>query len=286
VYVGIIDEGVQVTHPDLNANTWRNPFEAVNGRDDDGNGYVDDVHGYDFANDDSSVYDGGSRGSADDHGTHVAGTIGAEDGSELGVKGVNHAVTMISGKFLGTRGGTSADAVRAVNYFTDLKTRHGLDIVATNNSWGGGGYSTALHGAIAAADKAGILFIAAAGNSGTDNDATPSYPSSYDLPNVIAVAAIDKTGALAGFSQYGAKSVDLGAPGADVWSTTTFGTYSTYNGTSMATPHVTGAAALYAATRPTASAVQIKEAILNSTQPTRSLTDTTVTGGRLDASSF
>jgi subtilisin family serine protease len=262
VYVGIIDEGVQVTHPDLDANAWTNPFDPVDGVDNDRNGFVDDVHGYDFANNDTSVYDGGTRGSADDHGTHVAGTIGAENGGELGVRGVNHSVTMISGKFLGARGGTSADAVRAVRYFTDLKTRHGLDVVATNNSWGGGGFSQALRDAIAEADQAGILFVAAAGNSGTDNDATRSYPSGYDLPNVIAVAAIDKQGALAGFSQYGATTVDLGAPGVDVWSTTAFSTYSTYNGTSMATPHVTGAAALYAATRPGASAAEIKAAIL------------------------
>jgi len=211
VYVGVIDEGIQFEHPDLAGQVWTNPAEAVNGRDDDGNGYADDVHGYDFANDDATVYDGGRRGSLDDHGTHVAGTIGAKaDGT--GVVGVNHAVTMISGKFLGRRGGSLADAVQAVDYFTDLK-RRGLNVVATNNSWGGGGYSETLEDAIRRADAAGILFIAAAGNSGTDNDTTASYPSNYDLPNVIAVAAIDKAGALASFSQYGATTVDLGAPG-------------------------------------------------------------------------
>jgi subtilisin family serine protease len=285
VYVGVIDEGIQVTHPDLDANVWTNPFELVNGRDDDGNGYVDDVHGWDFAGNDSTVYDGGTRGSSDDHGTHVAGTIGAENGSELGVKGVNHRVTMISGKFLGARGGSLADAVEAVDYFTDLKRERGLDIVATNNSWGGGGFSQALLDAIRRANAQDILFIAAAGNSGTDNDTTASYPSNYDVPNVIAVAAIDKTGGLAGFSQYGATTVDLGAPGVDVWSTTAFSTYSTYNGTSMATPHVTGAAALYAARYPTASAAAIKKAILDSAvaTPTGSLKGKTVTGGRLNA---
>ena len=293
VYVGVIDEGIQVTHPDLAPNVWTNPLERVNGVDDDGNGYTDDVHGWDFAGDDSSVYDGGTRGSSDDHGTHVSGTIGAVNEStagvpsatapQVGVVGVNHDVTLISGKFLGRRGGALSDAVAAVDYFTDLKTRHGLNIVATNNSWGGGGYSQALRDAIARADAAGILFVAAAGNSGTDNDAAPSYPSGYDVPNVIAVAAIDRNGGLASFSQYGRATVDLGAPGVDVWSTTAFNGYSSYSGTSMATPHVTGAAALYAAAHPGASAAQIKSALLASAVPTTSLRDRTVTGGRLDA---
>jgi subtilisin family serine protease len=286
VYVGVIDEGIQVSHPDLDDNTWTNPYDPIDGLDNDGNGYVDDVNGWDFAGKNSTVYDGGSRGSSDDHGTHVAGTIGAEHGDELGVKGVNHQVTMISGKFLGPRGGSLADAVKAVDYFTDLKTRHGMNIVATNNSWGGGAYSQALMDAIGRANAQNILFIAAAGNSGTNNDTTASYPSGYDVPNVIAVAAIDRTGGLAGFSQYGAASVDLGAPGVDVWSTTTFDTYSTYNGTSMATPHVTGAAALYAASHPGSSSATIKAAILRNAVATSSLSRKTVTGGRLNASSF
>ena len=287
VYVGVIDEGLQFDHADLDANVWTNPVDATfNGIDEDGNGYVDDVHGWDFANDDSSIYDGGTRGSLDDHGTHVAGTIGAENGAELGVKGVVHDVTLISGKFLGRNGGTLADAVQAVDYFTNLKTVRGLDIVATNNSWGGGGFSQTLLDAIKRADAADILFVAAAGNSGTDNDTTPSYPSGYDVANVIAVAAIDKTGALASFSQYGATTVDLGAPGVDVWSTTAYKTYSSYNGTSMATPHVTGGAALYAARHPEASGATIKAALLGSALPTPSLAGKTVTGGRLDVSGF
>ena len=284
VFVGVIDEGIQFDHPDLAGQVWTNPADRANGIDDDGNGLVDDVHGWDFANDDSTVYDGGSRGSLDDHGTHVAGTIGAKaDGA--GVVGVNHAVTMISGKFLGRRGGSLADAVQAVDYFTGLKAK-GVNVVATNNSWGGGGYSQALRDAIARADAAGILFIAAAGNSGTDNDTTASYPSNYDLPNVIAVAAIDQAGALASFSQYGAKTVDIGAPGVGVWSTTAYSGYSSYNGTSMATPHVTGAAALYKAINPGATAAQIRSAVLGSAVATPSLAGKTVTGGRLDVSGF
>ena len=285
VYVGVIDEGIQFTHPELDANVWTNPFDPANGRDDDGNGYVDDVRGWDFANNDSSIYDGGPKGTLDDHGTHVSGTIGAE-ANGVGVVGVNWDVTLISGKFLGRNGGSLAAAVKAVDYFTDLKTRHNLNIVATNNSWGGGGFSQTLLDAIARADTANILFVAAAGNSGTDNDTTASYPSGYDRPNVIAVAAIDRNGALASFSQYGSTTVDLGAPGVGVWSTTAFNGYSSYSGTSMATPHVTGAAALYAASHPGAAAATIKAAILASVVPTPSLTGKTVTGGRLNVGGF
>jgi subtilisin family serine protease len=199
------------------------------------------------------------------------------------VVGVNWNVTYVSAKFLGRNGGTTANAVKAVDYITGLKTRHGLPVVATNNSWGGGGYSQALADAISRANTRNILFIAAAGNSGANTDSTPHYPSSYNLPNVISVAAIDKLGARASFSNYGASSVDLGAPGVGVWSTTAYNTYSSYSGTSMATPHVTGAAALYASTHPGASAAQIKNAILSSAIPTSSLSGRTLTGGRLDA---
>ena len=286
VYVGVIDEGIQFTHPDLDANVWTNPFDPANGRDDDGNGYVDDVRGWDFANGDNTIYDGGNRGSLDDHGTHVAGTIAGEANNGTGVAGVTWSTKLISGKFLGRNGGSLAAAVQAVDYFTDLKKRHGLNIVATSNSWGGGGYSQSLFDAITRANAADILFVAAAGNSGTDNDATASYPSGYDVANVISVAAIDKTGGLASFSQYGARTVDIGAPGVDVWSTTAFNTYSTYNGTSMATPHVTGAAALYAASHPGSTAAAIKGAILGAAVPTASLAGKTATGGRLDASGF
>jgi subtilisin family serine protease len=282
VYVGVIDEGIQYNHPDLDAQVWNNPFDVADGRDNDGNGYIDDTRGWDFANGDNTIYDGGTRGSTDDHGTHVSGTIGAESNG-TGVVGVNWNVTLISGKFLGRSGGTTANAVKAVDYFNDLKTRHGLNIVATNNSWGGGGYSQALYDAIARANNAGILFIAAAGNSGTNNDTTASYPSNYDLPNVIAVAAIDKAGLLTSWSQYGAKTVDLGAPGAAIYSTTAYNLYESYSGTSMATPHVTGAAALYASVKPGATAATIKNALLSSAVPTASLQGKTVTGGRLDA---
>jgi subtilisin family serine protease len=286
VVIGIIDEGFQYTHPDLDANVWSNPFDPADGVDNDGNGYVDDIHGWDFANGDNTIYDGGTQGNLDDHGTHVAGTIGAESNG-AGVVGVNWNVSLISGKFLGRNGGTTAKAVKAVDYFTDLKIRHGLNIVATNNSWGGGGYSQALFDAIQRAGNANILFIAAAGNgdkrgNGINNDSSPHYPSSYSNANIIAVAAIDSSGAKTTWSNYGATSVDIGAPGAGINSTLAYNTYGSYSGTSMATPHVTGAAALYASVHPGATAAQIKSAILNSAIPTASLSGITMTGARLD----
>ena len=294
VYVGIIDEGIDVSHPDLVANIWTNPFDPANGRDDDGNGYVDDIHGWDFANDDNSVYDGGGN---DSHGTHVAGTIGAVGGNGLGVAGVNWDVTMISAKFLGPSGGYISDAIDAVNYLTDLKRRHGINIVASSNSWGGGGFSQGLLDAVNAGGDEEILFVAAAGNSGTNNDSVPSYPSNLECTRpvaggargwdcVVAVAAIDANGSLASFSQYGATSVDLGAPGVNVLSTVPGADYEAYSGTSMATPHVSGAIALCAAQDASISAQELRSAITASATPTSSLSGKTVTGGRLNVASL
>jgi thermitase len=302
VYVGVIDEGIQYTHPDLSANIWVNPFDPVDGVDNDGNGYIDDVRGWDFNSDDNGTFDGG----ADDHGTHVAGTIGAVGGNGIGVAGVNWNVTIINAKFLGGPGGTLANAVLSVDYITDLKTRHGLNIVATNNSWGGGGYSTALHEALIRGANANILFIAAAGNSGSNNDTTDSYPSNYNTSvqptypprytgvrmdpasydAVIAVAALASNGTIPSWTSFGATTVDLGAPGVGVYSTVPKNRYTSYSGTSMATPHVTGGAALYASTHAGASALTIKNAILAATIPTASLSGKTVTGGRLNVSGF
>ncbi|MBC7931874.1 MAG: S8 family serine peptidase [Rubrivivax sp.] len=292
VYVGVIDEGVQFDHPDLAANVWTNQFDPVDGVDNDGNGFVDDTHGWDFDGNNNSVYDGTFLGLLDKHGTHVSGTIGARGGNGVGVVGVNWNVTVISAKFLGAGGGTTANAVKAIDYITNLKTRHGLNIVATNNSWGGGGASQALLDAMVRGARQNILFIAAAGNDTANNDATAGYPANYNTTAgagydaVISVASITSTGAISSFSNYGATTVDLGAPGSSIYSTIPVNKYGSLSGTSMATPHVTGGAALYASTHPGATAQQIRNAILGSVVPTASLNGKTVTGGRLNVSGF
>ncbi len=290
VYIGIIDEGYMYTHEDLAANAGTNPGEiAGDGNDNDGNGYIDDVNGWDFDGNNNTVFDG----AGDDHGTHVAGTIGGVGGNGKGVAGVCWTVKLLNAKFLGNRGGTTANAILAVDYFTDLKIRNGLNLVATNNSWGGGGKSDLLQAAIERANAAGILFIAAAGNDGLNTETSTSYPSGYPNANIIAVASITSTGAISSFSNYALTKVDIGAPGSGIWSTVpksskgkVISGYASYNGTSMATPHVTGAVALYASTHPEASAATIKSAILGSVVTTSSLTGKTVTGGRLNVSGF
>lgn len=292
VLIAVIDEGVQVNHPDLNPNIWVNPFEtAGDGIDNDGNGYIDDINGWDFANNDASVYDS----TGDDHGTHVAGTIGARGGNGAGIAGMNWNIKMITAKFLGSGGGTTANAVRAIDYITDLKSRHGINLVASNNSWGGSGYSQSLHDAIIRHANQNILFVAAAGNSAANNNSSGFYPANYDTSvgtstqaaasydAVIAVASITSSGALSGFSNYGSTMVDLGAPGSSIVSTVPNNTYASYDGTSMASPHVAGAVALYASAQSgTVTAQSIRQAILGSATPTASLSGKTVTGGRLN----
>jgi subtilisin family serine protease len=291
VYVGIIDEGYMYTHEDLAENAGKNPGDSTfDGVDNDGNGYVDDVYGWDFANGDNSVFDG----TGDDHGTHVAGTIGGVGGNSKGVAGVCWSVKLMNAKFLGNRGGTTANAIKSVDYFTDLKTRHGINLVATSNSWGGGGFSQGLQDAIERASAANILFIAAAGNDSNDCDtSTGCYPAEYPNTNLIAVASITSTGAMSSFSNYGAKAIDIGAPGSAIYSTLPKSSkgkvvsgYGSYSGTSMATPHVSGAAALYAAYHPGASAATIKSAIMSSALPTASLNGKVVSNGRLNVSGF
>lgn len=291
VWVGVIDEGYMYTHEDLAANVGTNPGEiAGNGKDDDGNGLVDDVYGWDFASNDNTVFDGTS----DDHGTHVAGTIGGVGGNSKGVAGVCWSIKLMNAKFLGNRGGTTANAIKSVDYFTDLKQRHNLNLVATSNSWGGGGFSQGLQDAIERANKANILFIAAAGNSTYDCDTSSScYPAEYSNENIIAVASIDSNGAISSFSNYGANTIDIGAPGRGIYSTVPkksrgkiVSGYASYSGTSMATPHVSGAAALYAAYHSGSSAAQIKSAILSAGVATSSLSGKCVTGDRLNVSGF
>ncbi len=280
VVVAVIDTGTDITHPDLKNNLWTNPGEtAANGVDDDGNKLVDDVNGWDFYNNDATVYDAAD---GDKHGTHVAGTIAGEGNNDLGVVGVNWKAKIMPLKFLGPNGGYTSDAVEALNY----AVAKGAKI--SNNSWGGGGSSQALKDAIARADAAGHLFVAAAGNGGSDgvgddNDSTPSYPASYDNPNIISVAATDSKDSLAGFSNYGAASVDLSAPGVSILSTLPGDTYGGYSGTSMATPHVSGVAALLKSKNPTADDATLKDQILKSVDARSNLSAKTAAGGRLNA---
>lgn len=279
VVVGVIDTGVDFGHPDLAANQWINPGEdcpgcRTDGVDNDHNGYVDDWRGWDFVSDDNNPLDDNG------HGTHVAGTIGAVGDNGVGVAGVNWNVRIMAVKFLGANGsGTTADAVSAVLY----ATANGA--VVTNNSWSGGAFSQALLDALRTADARGSLFVAAAGNDGRDIDATPAYPASYDVPNVLSVAATDSRDAKAAFSNYGSRSVDLGAPGVNIYSTWTGGTYRFASGTSMATPHVAGAAALVRAAFPGASPAGTKALLLGTADPLPSLAGATASGARLNIGS-
>ncbi|HEY0649763.1 S8 family serine peptidase [Phenylobacterium sp.] len=343
VAVGLLDTGLDYTHPDLYLNVWLNPNEIsialkaalvdtdgdgrigfrdlnnaansgwvsdlnANGRidagdllrdsrwedgvDQDANGYTDDLIGWDFFNHDNDPFDDAG------HGTHVGGIIAAQGGNGAGVAGVTWSTQLIVAKFLGPNGGFTSGAVQALDYVTALTgAAGGGDIVATNNSWGGGGASQALTDAIVRGAQADVLFVAAAGNGGTDqvgdnNDVVPNYPSNVDttaaagFDAVVAVAALTSTGGLASFSNYGAVSVDVGAPGSAIYSTIPGATYGTMSGTSMATPFVTGAVAMYAAVNPGASAAQIRADLFATAAPTASLAGKTSAGGRLDISSF
>jgi serine protease len=281
VVVFVIDTGVDYNHPDLNANLWRNPGEIPgNGIDDDGNGYVDDVYGIDTYYNDTDPFDG------DGHGTHVSGTIGAIGNNNVGVVGVNWSVKIGHCKFLSDSGfGSTAGAISCLQYILNLKQtgNPANDIIATNNSWGGGGFSQALYDAIKAHMNAGILFIAAAGNSSANNDTALFLPASYYLPNVISVAATTHTDAKAGFSNYGRRTVHVGAPGQDILSTTPGNTYSTFSGTSMATPHVTGLAALIKAQFPSFTWYQIRNRILATGDVTTGMQNVTISDRRINA---
>jgi subtilisin family serine protease len=272
VVVGIIDTGLDRNHPDLKDNIWVNAGEvAGDGKDNDGNGYVDDVYGWDF------VYNDNDPSDVHGHGTHTAGTIGARGNNGIGVTGVNWQVKLVGLKFLSDSGsGATSNAVKALQYATKM------GITVSNNSWGGGGYSQSLYDAIEASKSVNHLFVAAAGNNATNNDTTPHYPSSYMNNNLIAVASIASGDAISSFSNYGASSVDIGAPGSGIWSTLPNNTYASWSGTSMATPHVTGAVALLRGIHPEWSYGQIREAILKTARPIAALSGKTVTGGTLD----
>jgi subtilisin family serine protease len=270
--IGVIDTGVDYNHPDLVDNIWTNPGEtAGDGIDNDGNGYIDDVRGWDFAYNDNDPMD------VQSHGTHVSGTIAAKGNNSVGVTGVAWNAKIMPLKFLDDSGsGSTSDAILALNYAT------AKGVKLTNNSWGGGGYSQGLYDAINTAGQQGALFIAAAGNESSNNDITPAYPASYNLPNIISVASTTHTDALSGFSNYGPTSVDLGAPGSSIYSTTPGGNYGFKNGTSMASPHVAGGAALVWSQNPTWTAQQVKNRLLDTTDPKPALSGRTVSGGRLN----
>ncbi len=280
VIIAVIDTGVDYGHEDLAGNMWTNPGEiAGNLIDDDGNGYIDDVYGYDFTNMDADPFD--DHG----HGTHVSGTIAGIGNNGIGVVGVNWNAKIMAVKFLGAGGGGYvSDAIDGVIYAVN----NGAKIL--NNSWGGGGFSQALLEAIYAANDAGVLFVTAAGNKGRNNDIRPYYPSSYAVPNVISVAATDHNDRRAIFSSYGANSVHLGAPGVNTLSTVPTGScpmctsegYRNANGTSMATPHVAGAAALILDQLPMLSVAGLKSRLMNSTDQIPALADITISGGRLN----
>ena len=270
VVVAVVDTGVDYTHPDLRDNMWVNPGEVPdNGLDDDGNGIVDDVHGARYIdisyepNPPSGYAHPGDPMDNHYHGTHVAGTIGARGNNALGVVGVNWRVKIMALKFLNAYGGTTWGAISALSYVLDMK-RRGVNVVVTNNSWGGGGFSQDLVNVIAQHRDNQILFAAAAGNSGANADINPMYPAAYSLENIISVAALAQSGSLASFSNYGVSSVDLAAPGVGTWSTSPGGGYRSLSGTSMATPHVAGAAALLAGLRPDLSWSELKNVLLDS----------------------
>jgi len=279
VVVAVIDTGVDYTHPDLAANMWRNPREiAGDGLDNDSNGFIDDIYGWNFAGRNGNPMD--DQG----HGTHVAGTIGAVGNNGTGVTGVNWNVSIMALKFLDADGsGSTSDAIAAINYATRMRRDFGINVVATNNSWGGGGASIALRDAIAAGGRAGTLFVAAAGNESANNDQVANYPSNYPDDSIIAVAATDRAERLASFSNYGATTVDVAAPGVSIVSTVPNARYASYSGTSMATPQVAGTIALMAAANPDATAAQLRSALLSTTRSVAGLAGRVVTGGVINA---
>jgi subtilisin family serine protease len=274
IIVAVIDTGVRYTHEDLAGNMWVNPGEiAGNGIDDDANGYVDDVHGI------NAITGAGDPWDDHFHGTHCSGTIGGIGNNGKGVAGVCWAVKIMGCKFLNAGGsGNTSDAIECINY-ARVK---GAKIMS--NSWGGGPYDAALRDVIISARNAGIIFVAAAGNSGADSDVNPTYPAAYDVDNIVSVAATDRNDLLASFSNYGLTSVDLGAPGVEIYSSynTSDSAYGTLSGTSMATPHVAGALALVAAQFPGQTYSQLIWRVLGNVDAITSLDGKCATGGRLN----
>ncbi len=276
VVVAVLDTGVDFTHADLVNNMWIRP-ENVPAYTDDELGEFNDINGYNGTDNISDPMDDNG------HGTHCAGIIGAEGDNGEGIAGINWHVKIMPLKFLG-RGGSGSvnDAIGAINYAIDRK-EHGVNVRVISASWGSTMKSKALEDTIRAAGDAGILFVAAAGNNSTNNDRWPHYPSNYDLPNVISVAALDRSDQVAGFSNFGVKRVHIAAPGKDILSTWLNGHYREASGTSMATPYVSGVAALIVANEPKITMANLRERILNTADKLDSLDGKVATGGRVCA---
>jgi subtilisin family serine protease len=280
----VLDTGVDLQHEDLAANAWVNPGEiAGNGVDDDGNGFVDDINGWNYFDDTNQTFKSFSE---DFHGTHVAGSIGAVGNNGKGVTGVAWHVKIMSLKFLGgpLGKGSTSNAVKGINYAIAMKNR-GINVSVINASWGGGSDSQALRQALSDANDAGILFVCAAGNGSTNIDNTPDFPGAYaaDIPNVISVAAVDASGALASFSNTGHNSVSLAAPGVFIYSTYPGNSYQQLSGTSMSTPYVSGIAILLRSHEPSLTPAQVKQRIIDTSEPLPSLVSIVARSGRASA---
>ncbi|MEM9065542.1 MAG: S8 family peptidase [Planctomycetota bacterium] len=270
--VAVIDEGIQLDHPDLQGSIWVNADEIPgNGIDDDNNGYIDDVNGWDFYDNDNDPDD------LTGHGTHVSGIVAAKGNNTIGVAGVAWDCKVMPLRFIGLDGGFISDAILALEYAIANGAR------VSNNSWGEYEYSDALNAAIEDAALAGHLFVAAAGNDGIDNDAMPLYPASYDSANIISVANMTAYNRIAVASNRGATTVDLGAPGNDVASTWINSDYVYFSGTSMAAPHVSAVAALMWSVRPGLTVAQVKDTILATVRPAPETVGLTATGGMVNA---
>lgn len=276
VVVAVLDSGVDYTHQDLVSNIWFRPANIPQYTDDE-LGTINDEHGFNSADNTADPMDDNG------HGTHCAGIIGAEGNNDEGIAGINWNVQIMPLKFLGRGGfGSTKDAIEAINYAVDRKQK-GVNVAVISASWGSTQYSKALEDAIRAAGEAGILFVAAAGNDGSNNDKRPHYPSNYDLPNVISVAAMDRSDQLASFSNFGVKTVHIAAPGKDILSTWLNDQYREASGTSMATPYVSGTAALVLAANPDLSVAKLRERLLKSVDKLDVLNGKVESGGRLNA---
>ncbi|QIR40666.1 S8 family serine peptidase [Tolypothrix sp. PCC 7910] len=281
VVVAVVDTGVNYNHPDLAANIWRNTKEIFgNGIDDDNNGYIDDIYGWDFGDNDSDPNENDTTKASYGHGTHVAGILGAVGNNNLGITGVSPNVSIMATKHYRASDsqGYLWDVPKGIKYAVD----NGAQII--NLSLGSSYNDPAQFEALKYANDKGVLVIASAGNNGRDNDVTPYYPASYDLPNIITVASLDQSDNLAKTSSYGFQSIDIAAPGVDIYSTYPDKTYATWGGTSMAVPYVTGAAALLLAANPKLTVLELRHAILSSVQQVPSLQGKVNTGGYLDLS--